>query len=142
MKYRYTNIPSPDPHQPFDRRPLINLDLAGPKRTTPISNALVDSGADMCLFHTAYATDAGFDLSTCKPHAFRGIENGRVEGRVCTATIKVSGLDSITIPVAFVNTRRVHVLLGQVGFFDAYRIRFERDVGTFELIPSKKRGRR
>jgi len=44
----------------------------------------------------------------------------------------------IKIPVGFINSDSVGLLLGQEGFFDNYRIKFERDHNVFEITPVKK----
>jgi hypothetical protein len=43
----------------------------------------------------------------------------------------------VTIPVMFWERQPV-ALLGQIGFFDRHKIRFERDHNSFEITPIKK----
>lgn len=45
---------------------------------------------------------------------------------------------SIKIPVCFVQSPTVGLLLGEEGFFDLYRIKFEKDHDTFEITPGKR----
>jgi len=44
----------------------------------------------------------------------------------------------VEIPICFVESPTVSLLLGQEGFFDKYRIKFEKDHDTFEIIPVGK----
>ena len=66
--------------------------------------------------------------------------SGQIEGyRLEKIKIKVEGMnESVEIPVCFVNSPTVSLLLGQEGFFDKYRIKFEKDHDIFEVIPVKK----
>jgi hypothetical protein len=79
------------------------------------------------------------DLSNAKAVRFTGI-SGQIDGfRLEKVKIRVDGLnESIEIPVCFVDSPTVGLLLGQEGFFDQYRIRFEKDHDTFEIIPVGK----
>ena len=47
--------------------------------------------------------------------------------------------ETITTPAAFIDSPSVDVLLGQEGFFDLFRIKFEKDHDTFELMRSKRK---
>lgn len=40
------------------------------------------------------------------------------------------------IPVGFIDSQSVDILLGQEGFFDEFRIKFEKDHDTFEVVPT------
>lgn len=81
----------------------------------------------------------GIDLSKARPARFTGI-SGQIDGyRLEKIKIKVDGLnESIEIPACFIESPTVSLLLGQEGFFDQYRIRFEKDHDTFEITPAKK----
>jgi hypothetical protein len=65
---------------------------------------------------------------------------GNVDGyRVDKAKIKVDGFsEAVEIPACFVDSPSVGVLLGQEGFFDRHRIKFEKDHDTFEINSIKK----
>ena len=81
----------------------------------------------------------GIDLSNARSARFTGI-SGQIDGyRLEKIKIKVDGLnESVEIPVCFIKSPTVSLLLGQEGFFDQYRIRFEKDHDTFEITPVKK----
>lgn len=44
----------------------------------------------------------------------------------------------IKITAGFIDSDSVNALLGQEGFFDNYRIKFEKDHDAFEIILAKK----
>ncbi len=43
-----------------------------------------------------------------------------------------------TVPVGFIDSPSVNGLLGQIGFFDLHKIKFERDHDSFEITPVKR----
>ena len=44
----------------------------------------------------------------------------------------------IIVTAGFVDSNGVAVILGQDGFFDNFRIKFEKDHGIVEIIPVRK----
>ena len=139
MKYSYSvEFNREKPNDPPLRRPRISLELFGPARTVNVAQALIDSGADVSLFNMESAALAGLDLTTAQRVDITGI-GSRIPGLLTSVEICVQHLEPITIPAWFVDSANVHVLLGQAGFFDAHRIKFERDHHTFEVIPSRKK---
>ena len=53
--------------------------------------------------------------------------------------IRAEGINKkIKIPVCFADSSSVGILLGQEGFFDKHRIKFEKDHDSFEITPVKK----
>lgn len=135
MKFRYQKIPSPDPKQKWLKRPIIDIRVLGPQGGTTVS-ALVDSGADHSLFHIDIAKDIGIDLNKSNIAYFRGIEGGRMPTFLERVKIQIIGSDKTTELLAgFTDSRTVSAILGQEGFFDEYRIKFERDHNLIEITP-------
>lgn len=63
---------------------------------------------------------------------FIGIGGKQVEAYESEIEMKVKHFPkSFTLPVAFVDSPSVDILLGQEGFFDRFRIKFEKGHGTF-----------
>ena len=138
MKYRYTSFFPPEKTLKWVKRPLIRIEVFGPKEKR-VFDALVDSGADCSLFNLEIAELLEIDLSKAKERKFTGI-SGTVTGYYLPEVeIKVDGVDRpIKIPVCFLQSPTVGLLLGEEGFFDSYRIKFEKDHDTFEIIPAKR----
>ncbi len=138
MKYRYTSFFPPDRTLKFIKKSIVSIEVFGPKDSKNF-DALVDSGADCSLFNIQVAEVLGIDLSNARPARFTGI-SGQIDGyRLEKIKIKVDGLNkSVEIPVCFIKSPTVSLLLGQEGFFDQYRIRFEKDHDTFEITTVKK----
>ncbi|KKR79863.1 MAG: hypothetical protein UU24_C0001G0022 [Candidatus Nomurabacteria bacterium GW2011_GWA2_40_9] len=135
MKYSYLTSFNPRTGQHF-RRPIVDVEIFGP--TGNFSTiALLDSGADNCLFNIEYAKEIGIDLNKCTKTSTTGVEGDRTDVYLTEIYIQVKFLDKIKIEVGFIDSRSVNGLLGQIGFFDLNRIKFERDHGTFEINPVK-----
>ena len=61
-----------------------------------------------------------------------GISMVPTPGFVAEIDVCVKGHPAFTAPVVFIDTD-FPVLLGQEGFFDNHRIKFEKDHDTFEI---------
>ncbi|MBU1000155.1 retroviral-like aspartic protease family protein [Patescibacteria group bacterium] len=137
MKFPYIKFPSSDPKQKWVSRPYIPLKIIGQKGIWE-GYGLIDSGADKSLLNTEIAEEIGFDLNESQCENFSGIEGGKLKARVARIRLQIAGFEEIKIAVGFVNSAAVGVILGQEGFFDEYRIKFERDHGIFEITPIRR----
>ncbi|MEK7501510.1 MAG: hypothetical protein AAB629_01140 [Patescibacteria group bacterium] len=136
MKYRYLTQINRDPRKPHFRRSVVDVELIGPTKTVK-TIAIVDSGADNCLFNIEYAKAIGIDIGNCDRDRTIGIEGEGKDIFMTDLEIQVENLGKVKVPVGFINSKSVIGLLGQSGFFDLYRIKFERDHNTFEITPVK-----
>ncbi len=137
MKYNYTSFYIENRPKAI-KRPMIEIEVFS-KDDSKKFDALIDSGADLSLFNLEIAEALDVDLTNSKPSNFTGIA-GNVDGyRVDKLKIKVNGFtETVEIPACFVDSPSVGILLGQDGFFDLYRIKFEKDHDTFEITAAKK----
>lgn len=78
MKFPYVKLPSFDPRRPWVIRPLIPVVIEANHQTSPEFLALLDSGADRCLFHADIARALGLSMETGVRHSFAGIEGGKI----------------------------------------------------------------
>ena len=124
------------PNKPHYRRPIVDVELFGPKKSIA-TIALVDSGADYCLFNIEYAKAIGIDIDTCDKDITVGIEGGSKDIFMIDLEMQVKDLDKVKVPVGFIDSKSVIGLIGQSGFFDLHRIKFERDHNSFEISPVK-----
>lgn len=134
MKFPYIKVPTYDPIRKWISRPLIPIILSGPKGSITI-DALVDSGADRSLFHLEIGKRLGLDLFSAPTEFFSGIEAGRLSSYLLSVDMQIMGLDKkVSIPAGFVESDGVSAILGQDGFFDAFRIKFEKQRNTIEIV--------
>ena len=60
MKYKYLVSLNRTPNKPHFRRPIVDVLIFGQKGSVP-TIALLDSGADYCLFNIEFAKQIGLD---------------------------------------------------------------------------------
>lgn len=134
MRFRYTEIRNnQDPTNPFQRPYLIVRLLHGPKHKDVIS--LVDSGADLCLFHSDIGRMLGLDMESGSELAFQGVSGARETAYLHRVSLTVGSLASISLDAGFTDSMAVGTgLLGQQGFFEQFHINFRLDKKLFEII--------
>lgn len=133
MRFSYIKIPSVDPKVKWLARPYIQIKLTGPKGNR-VGYALIDSGADRCLFNIEIAEKIGLDLTKAPEELFGGIEGGSLKAKLHKVKVQIVGMnEEIEIIAGFIDSDGVAAILGQDGFFDAFRIKFERDRGIVEI---------
>lgn len=138
MKFPYSKLPSHNPNLKWIVRPYILLKIIGPKRFWE-GYGLIDSGADRCLFNSKIAEDIGLDLNEDDSENFAGIEGGSIKAILQKVKLQVIGMsEEIEVAAGFVRSPGVAAILGQDGFFDAFRIKFEKDHGIIEITPVNK----
>ncbi len=139
MKFPYIKTPSADPRRKWISRPIIPVTLFGPKGSV-IIDALIDSGADKCLFNIALGKEIGLDLEKGEKENFSGIEGKQIIAYMHRIQLQIAGIDEkIELTAGFTDVRGVFAILGQEGFFDTFRIKFERDHNIIEINPVKKK---
>jgi hypothetical protein len=132
MKYKYLSIGHDNEN--FLWMPLVPTTMIGPKDRRKVM-ALVDSGATFSIAPIKYADRLGVVLDKTKPILTYGVTGADQSKPAYPAnvTLQVEGLDPIEIPVYFMETDAFALILGQKGFFDIFRIKFEKAHGTFEI---------
>lgn len=134
MKFPYVKFPSRDPHQPWIARPVVPIILENAGNSSPILAAMVDSGSDRCLFHADIGRAVGLKITEGVPRNFTGIEGGMVQMYLHKVRIQVVGASrSMEVVAGFSESSGIAVILGQEGFFDAYKITFHRAKDRIEI---------
>jgi hypothetical protein len=134
MRFRYTDIQNhQDPQRPFRRPYLIVRLINGDRHKDVIS--LVDSGADLCLFHSDLGRTLGIKIEAAPQLAFQGVSGVREVAYLHPVDLVVRGLDPITLDVGFTNSMAAGAgLLGQRGFFEQFQVTFELGQRSFEIL--------
>lgn len=121
------------------RRPIIPLIVKSKGKEVKYF-ALVDSGADLNLFHAEIAELLGIDLESGRKGSIHGITQGESQVfYVHPVVINVGGWDLET-EVGFMPklSRNGHGLLGQYGFFDLFnKVSFSKRKDEIEITPAK-----
>jgi len=138
MKFPYIKLPSLDSQLKWTARPYIPIRLIWLNKIWE-GYALIDSGADRSLFNIQIAQDLGLNFDEEQFENFGGIEGGVLKARLHKIKVQIIGMsEEVEITAGFINSSGVVAILGQDGFFDAFRIKFERDHGIVEITPVKK----
>lgn len=134
MQFDYTVLETGLPHRPFVHRLLLSVVLKGPIRSCQFL-ATIDSGADSCIFNFEVAEVLGFrpDKDGRREITY-GIEGRPVDTWHLPVEIIVPALrQSFLTEVGFVKSPVPVLLLGQKGFFDHFKVSFERSKDKFDI---------
>lgn len=139
MKFPYFKTPREDPRKRWISRPIIPVTLFGPKGSINI-DALIDSGADRCLFNSQIGKEIGLEIEKGEREIFSGIEGGKLLAYLHKIHLQIIGINKIIEIIAgFTDAPGVFAILGQEGFFDAFKIKFEKAHNTIEITPIKEK---
>lgn len=137
MKFDYLTVSGAlDSKGRLVKRPILPLEITTSDGQTLGAFGLLDSGADTTTLNIEYAEALGVTLGNKRE--IMGVGNGKTtvfEGSF-TFTIKHMG-KKITVPAWYVDSNNVNILIGQEGFFEQFKIKFEKDYNIFELINAK-----
>lgn len=127
MKFRYKR------YGPGVLRPVIpvTLTINGQKIQY---EALVDSGADMCIFDAQLADIAGLDVTTGKLRKVAGVTGQSEVQYVHPMTINVGGWEKEIEAGLLPNIGKYgYGILGQQGFFEFFKVTFDFAKETIEI---------
>jgi len=118
-------------------RPIIPIIIRNPVNQQSVRyQALVDSGADQCIFSGEIGELIGLDITAGTEHTVSGVVAGQTRPYYMhDVEIEVGGRRR-PATVGFMPdlAPNGHGLLGQAGFFDLFSfVKFERPKGTVEL---------
>jgi hypothetical protein len=133
MKFKYRKIPdTTNPPHTYISLPLLQVTLFHGSNHHDVL-CLLDSGADECMFHTSIANLLGIDVKSGRPKTHFGIAGQSIDSYMHTIQLQVQGFNErIELEAAFTDANQAS-LIGQRGFFDNYRVTFEKYRGRFEI---------
>ena len=129
MKFQYTKLPH------GIRRPIIRIAVSHNDKVLPYF-ALIDSGADVNLFHAELAPLLGLDLEAGERREVGGVVDGeRRAYYLHRISLHIGGWKHDDVEVGFMQdlAKSGHGLLGQHGFFNLYTVKFDLPKGDIEL---------
>lgn len=142
MRIPYTKFPSAEPGRKFHLRPMLDVNLIVGSRIVR-SKALLDTGADQTLVNAAWAKILNLDLkrgrkSQIYPVA-RGSDRTPIPVFLHTVELEVINLTNsrTAMEVGFIASSNVSILLGQTGFFDSFKVTFEKYDNYFDVEPRR-----
>lgn len=139
MKFKYFKFPLPQRSDflgNFLLKPIIPIQIKGRDVTLSYA-ALIDSGADFCIFDADIGEYLGIDIRTGKPLTFGGVqEKGGAKAFLHEIIITIGGWDyKITAGFSYDIAKHGFGILGQKGFFDLFVVKFDYQKEQVELKP-------
>jgi len=100
--------------------------------------ALIDSGADYSIFHAEIGELLGIDVRSGKALEFRGTGDTPQIAYFHDIHLEIGGHKNDLYAGFSYDIKNVPTgILGQVGFFDVYEVRFDYEKGSIELKPRR-----
>ena len=138
MEFEFTRRLGPNLEADFIREPIVAVDLIGSTGEVEKTHALIDSGANDCVFNMRHARSLGINLHECQIKNTVGIEGKPMSVYFTELEIEILGLGKMFLPVGFKENLPIGGLLGQVSFFDQFNVHFKRTENIFEITEAKK----
>ena len=132
-KFDYRKVPDLSiPRRRWIKRPMLQVTLFGGTRRKQVI-CLVDSGADVSLFHASIGRNLGIEIESGTYKEFEGIA-GSLEAYMHDVELQIQDFsERVQIVAGFTESEGVDAILGQTGFFENYRICFDRRRGKMEI---------
>ncbi len=141
MKFSYAKLLLPRKSDFFGSsiaRPIIPVRISTDGKSVQYS-ALIDSGADFCIFEGEVAEYLGIDVRSGPKEVFGGIqERGGATAFLHEIMLTVGGWDYRTmVGFSYDIAKHGSGILGQKGFFDMFSIKFDLPKEEIELKERK-----
>lgn len=139
MKFRYLKFNLKEPSEILGRavlKPIIPIRVKLGDNSLRYT-ALIDSGADFCIFDAEIGEYLGMNITAGKKEEFGGIQNrGKAFAYFHRVIIEIGGWDyQIVAGFSYDIAKRGYGVLGQKGFFDNFVVKFDLLKEEIELKP-------
>lgn len=136
LKYRAIVV-APNAAFPARRttqRPYVAIDLFNGTRSFR-SYALIDSGADDCIFPASFARQLGLNYLAGRHYPFGGAGDGNQDAYFFDLELDIIDISRYAVPIGFSPSveKFGHGVLGQNGFFDRFSLSFHLARGVFSI---------
>ena len=141
LKYPYRKIPLDKKDELYGSsilKPIIPIVVSGGERFV-IYDALIDSGADFCIFHAEVGEALGLDICRGKKRDFSGIQktSKRSEAFLHKVALSVQGFGRHKIETLIAFSYQISDygfgILGQKGFLEHFPVKFDYRKGAIEI---------
>ncbi|MFH0803521.1 MAG: hypothetical protein V1877_00145 [Candidatus Tagabacteria bacterium] len=141
MKFRYHKLLLPQRSEYFGSsilKPIIPVKITIGKKELNYT-ALIDSGADFCIFDAEIGEYLGIDIRSGRSEEFGGIqERGGAKAFLHNVVLNIGGWEYKTIVgFSYDIARHGFGILGQKGFFDIFVVKFDLFKEEIELKERK-----
>lgn len=141
MKFDYLKILLPKKSELFGSsilKPIIPIRVRSGDKELSYA-ALIDSGADFCIFDSEVGEQLGLDIHSGQKENFGGIQSaGKATAFIHEIKINIGGWDYKT-KVGFSSdiAKFGYGILGQKGFFDLFTVKFDLTNEEIEIKEKK-----
>lgn len=125
MRFTYKDFPSSS--GPNDWLAVVPVQISNPAKHSPPCRkfeAVIDSGASICLFHSSIGKGIGLNVEKGEVDKTVGISGVPTEIFKHTISLYVLG-NMFKIQAGFTPNLPLAGLLGRIGFFEHFRITFD-----------------
>lgn len=134
FKYHKINLKDPFSNKTYILRPIIPVSLQYKDKSIHYE-ALIDTGADFCIFPTELANILGINLDPNKIIYFSGVDGEALKGFITAVKLRIGEI-TISAQIVFAESGSTRVL-GQKGFLDHFDIKLSYQKQTIEIEPVK-----
>jgi len=129
MKFKYYKLSLPRRSDFFGNailKPIIPIAISVGGQRLDYA-ALIDSGADFCIFHAEIGEYLGLDIRSGKLESFGGVQAAaRAEAFIHEVSVNVGGWNyKINAGFSYDVAKYGYGLLGQKSFFDIFTVKFD-----------------
>ena len=144
MQFPYIKFPSlPNPAFPdrkHGKRPVIPIEVKYKEKAIKYL-ALIDSGADFCIFHAEIGEIIGVNVKKGPKLEYYGITGEKEEAFFHNISINIGGWDRkcyCGFSYQSNKNKMPYGILGQKGFFDLFRVSMDYEKNQIELKPKQE----
>jgi len=136
-KFRISSTPA-FPQRKYVLRPIIPILITHKGRTIGYE-ALLDSGADFCIFHAEIGEYLGISVVSGPREFFGGVVGSQATAYIHKVDFTIGGNSYLNIPVGFSYDIAPHGygILGHEGFFNIFKVIFDLRKEQIELRPKR-----
>lgn len=137
MKFRYRKFnlsPSSDFFGKLILKPIISIKILKAGINLQYA-ALIDSGADFCIFDAGLGEYLGLNIKSGTEVQFGGIQSlGGAKAYIHKVTLEIGGHEFITeVGFSYDISRNGYGILGQKGFFEKFIVKFDLEKEEIEI---------
>ena len=134
MRFDYTRVRDPFLPNGSSYLPLVDVNIG--KHRIPLK-CLIDSGSPVIILHSPIGVAAGIIPADGRKSSLMGIGSGTIEGYYHTIEMNFYGIDFTGTVFFYADLDTPFGLLGQLGFFENFRVDFRLSHRYFDIHPVK-----